>query len=169
MSTNALLGFYSGDGTDDRGRRIDDVWGFTNEELEAEHDYIQWLFPLPERSAFNPGAPVLDAATIDAFQRDARLRANLERSLGVMLAFYGLVTRDGAVERAPTFGERSRVWLTPYNHNFLRLTRIMKSLTLLGLGERAMQLLECLREIYQERPTVIGEKTLGYWETSVNA
>jgi hypothetical protein len=169
MSHDALLGFYRGQGTDDRGRRIEDVWRFTNDELEAEHDYIQWLFPLPERSAFNPGAPVLDAATIDAFQRDERLRSNLEHSLGVMLAFYGLVPRDDGVARGPTFAERSRIWLTPHNHNFLRLTRIMKSLTLLGLGERAMQLLECLEQIYRERPTVIGQKTLGYWETSVSA
>src|SRR6476661_4163152 len=109
----SLLGFYSGTGSDDRGRRLEDIWRFSHEELEDVHDYIQWLFPLAERSAFNPGAPVLDEATIQRFRTDETLRRNVERSLGVMLDFYGFARRGSnrpvaVIRRA--FGELAHAW-----------------------------------------------------------
>jgi hypothetical protein len=159
----SLLEFYSKAGSDDRGRRIEEIWRFSHDELEAIHDYIQWLFPLAERSAFNPGAPLLDDATIQRFRSDATLRANLERSLEVMLDFYGFVRDEDRIVQGRSFGERSVNWLTPGNHNFLRLTRILKSLTLLGLANRAAQLLACLENVYAANKTVIGARTIGFW------
>lgn len=162
MANEKLIAFYRGTGADDRGRRIDEIWSFSHEELEAVHDYIQWLFPLTERSAFNPGAPLLDDDTIARFREDAALRANVERSLRVMLDFYGLAIAGHEILRVPTFGARSRVWLTPRNHNFLRLTRILKSLSLLGLHDRATQLLACLESL-----GIRDEEALRYWREAV--
>ena len=164
MPNQELIAFYSGTGTDNRGRRLDEIWSFSHEELEAVHDYIQWLFPLRERSAFNPGAPLLDDETIAQFREDAALRGNLERSLRVMLDFYGLAIAGHEILRVPTFGARSRVWLTPHNHNFLRLTRIIKSLSLLGLHDRATRLLACLEGIPN-----ISEETRRYWRQAAAA
>ena len=169
MPNEKLIAFYRGTSGDDRGRRIDEIWSFSHEELEAVHDYIQWLFPLAERSAFNPGAPVLDEETIARFREDDVLRANLERSLRVMLDFYGLAIAGHEILRVPTFSARSRVWLTPHNHNFLRLTRILKSLSLLGLHDRATQLLACLEEVDRVRPGIIGTETLRYWREASKA
>ena len=163
----ALIAFYSGTGKDAAGRRLEDVWRFSHEELEENHDYIQWLFPLKERSAFNPRAPILDAATVDRFRSDAVLKGNLERSLGVMLDFYGLQIVGDRIVRSAAFGERSGNWLTPFNHNFLRLTRILKSLSLLGLGVRARQLFACLEEIYSGYSSVIGERTMSFWRKAI--
>ena len=122
MANDQLIRFYTGTGTDDRGRTIADVWRFSTDELEDVHDYIQWLFPLAERSAFNPAAPLVDAETARRFQSDAVLRKNLERSLELMLEFYDLAEPSDRLERR-------RPWLTPHNHNFLRLTRMLKSLS----------------------------------------
>ena len=163
MANEKLLRFYSGEGTDDRDRTIADIWCYSHNELEGVHDYIQWLFPLAERSAFNPAAPLLDAETIERFQEDDALRRNVERSLGLMLDFYGLALVGNRIVRAKTFAERSRNWLTPQNHNFLRLTRVLKSLSLLGHGQRARQLLACLEEIGRDHQGVIGATTLTYW------
>ena len=167
MANAQLLQFYRGEGADESGRRIGDVWRYSVDELEGVHDYIQWLFPLEERSAFNPHAPLLDAETMAEFRRDATLRANVERSLGVMLEFYGFTLDGDQIARAPDFAARSRDWLRPGNHNFLRLTRILKSLALLGHEERAEELLACLEDVYRERPTVIGSNTFGYWRRAV--
>ena len=144
--TLSLLRFYEGTGTDDRGRRLDDVWRFSDEQLEDVHDYIQWLFPLTERSAFNPGAPIIDEATIQRFRTDEALQNNLERSYQRMREFY-----------------RDMQWVTPGNHNFLRLTRILKSLTLLGLGHRAEDLFSWLEDIYAQHEGTIGARTLAFW------
>ena len=62
-----LVEFYAGRGTDFAGRRIEDIWRMSLDELEYNHDYIQWLFPLRERSGVQPDVPVLDDATILAF------------------------------------------------------------------------------------------------------
>ena len=101
------------------------------------------------------------------FEGDPVLRQNLERSLRVMLGFYGLEIDVQRIVRAPSFAERARNWLTPHNHNFLRLTRMLKSLALLGAGDRATQLLDCLEDIYREQPGVVGSTTFGYWQTAV--
>jgi hypothetical protein len=153
MANEQLINFYLGKGRDARGRTLEEIRGFSRDDLENVHDYIQWLFPLTERSAFNPDAPLLDAETIDRFRTDPMLRREVERSLDTILAFY--------------FGEREHPWLTPYNHNFLRLTRILKSLTLLGLGDRAKMLLTQLEEIYRAHPALIGVTTLQYWRRAV--
>ena len=169
MANETLLQFYRGFGTDDRGRTIEDIWGFTHDDLEGVHDYIQWLFPLGERSAFNPNAPLVDQETAETFRRDERLRGNVERSLRVMLEFYGLAIAGHEILRVPTFGERSRNWLRPHNHNFLRLTRILKSLMLLGHTDRAEQLLAALEAIHRRQPAVIAEDTLRYWRQAAKA
>jgi len=148
--TNPLVAFYEGTGTDDRGRRLDDIWTFSHDELEGVHDYIQWLFPLAERSAFNPDAPVLDAATIARFKSDATIRRNMQRSLAMMRGFY-----------------EDPEWLSPGNHNYLRLTRILKSLSLVGLDGEARQLLAWLEEIYKTHAPVIGTRTLDFWRRAV--
>src|SRR5947208_12141820 len=113
MAKEKLLRFYSGEGTDDRDRTIADIWCYSHNELEAVHDYIQWLFPLAERSAFNPSAPLLDEETMEVFRSDDGLRRNVERSLRVMLDFYGLAIAGNEILRVPTFSERARNWLTP--------------------------------------------------------
>ena len=164
----SLLGFYGGTGSDDRGRRLEDIWRFSHAELEAIHDYIQWLFPLAEKSAFNPGAPVLDDATIARFKSDATLQRNIERSLDVMLDFYGFARDGDRIVQAPSFGERAANWLTPGNHNFLRLTRILKSLTLLGIEQRAHQLLDRLEEVYASHESAIGKRTINFWRQAVS-
>ncbi|HEY2378264.1 MAG TPA: opioid growth factor receptor-related protein [Gemmatimonadaceae bacterium] len=163
----AVIAFYSGTGQDATGRRLTDVWQFPHEELEDNHDYIQWLFPLTERSAFNPEAPILDDATIARFRSNDTLRRNLERSLEVMLDFYGLEITGDRIIRAPRFADRSMNWLTSFNHNFLRLTRILKSLSLLGLEQRAEQLFACLEGIYASHGRVIGERTMSFWRHAV--
>ena len=54
-----LLRFYRLEGPDARGRTLPEIWAWDAARLEGVHDYIQWLFPLPEPSAFNPHAPIL--------------------------------------------------------------------------------------------------------------
>ena len=167
-SSDALLRFYSGTGTDHRGRRLEDLWRFSLDELEESHDYIQWLFPLVEKSQFNAAAPVLDDVAITRFRSDAALRRRLERSLTVMLHFYGFELEAERIVPSWTFAERAKTWLTPGNHNFLRLTRILKSLTVLGLAHRGTQLLQALEEIYSTHSAVIGPRTILFWRSALS-
>jgi hypothetical protein len=171
VAESALVAFYRGEGRDHRGRTLSDIHAFDFSELEFNHDYIQWLFPLPEPSGANASAPLLSKADIASFDSDDSLRTALLQSFELMLIFLGLELTDAqgavSVQRAHHFDERRQAWLHAGNHNFLRISRILRSLTLLGCSRHATALLECLEEIYRKNPETIGETTAGYWRRAV--
>ena len=88
-----ILDFYLGTSPNAEGRRIEDIWDWDDGRLEGVHNFIQWLFPLRTRSAFNARAPVLSEAEIERFRESELLRQRLARSLDTMLRFYGLQLR----------------------------------------------------------------------------
>lgn len=164
-----LLNFYRGEGKDAAGRSIAEIWAWDGRRLEMVHDFIQWLFPLPEASRFNPEAPLLSAADIAAFRTDPGLRARVRRSLDLMLAFYGLSRGECAIRRQPDFATAVH-WLEPLNHNHLRLTRIMLFLRHVGLDAEAEALLACLLDIAaHEGSAAISERTLQFWKQTRDA
>jgi len=168
----ALLAFYRGEAPDWNGRRLEEIWSWTDERLEAVHDYIQWMFPLSVRSGANPAAPILGPISIGAFAASDELRERLERSLRVMLRFYGLEETRTAGElrvvRTERFTGRARVWLSPGNHNHLRLTRIITSLGELGLPTQAGAVWECLSRIAADFPDRVTPATLEYWRAAAS-
>jgi len=166
-----LVDFYLGRVADARGRMVSDVWLKDYRWLEYTHDYIQWLFPLKSRSRYNPDAPILTEKTINIFRSSDELRERLLKSLAIMLKFYGLQTEQIAdktirIVESEEFLERSSNWLSPGNHNFLRITRILASLRTLGLGTHAQALFGCLDQIYEEKKSVIGKETRSYWKSA---
>jgi hypothetical protein len=163
-----LLDFYRGEATDSEGRLLKDIWRWDDDDLEAVHDFIQWLFPLPEPSQFNADAPLLSDTDIAAFQGDAVLQANLMKSFERILSFLGLSLADGKVTEAPNFSQRAPdIWQAP-NHNWLRITRILRCLTLLGRTAEANALYDRLNEFYLSRRFPISEATHGYWANAVS-
>jgi Opioid growth factor receptor (OGFr) conserved region len=173
-SRGQLVGFYSGLGSDDRGRFLTEIQNWSDVQLERTHDYMQWLFPLVERSAFNSRAPILDAKTIDEFRRRPELRANFGISFMRMLSFYGFeLVRDDVLRVLPSrsFAEQAENWLRPSNHNHVRITRILKSLRLLGLGDEAAAFLRCLTALYGKELTRaeprISEQTFYHWQSAM--
>jgi hypothetical protein len=166
-SPGRLVSFYAGESTDDSGRSLDEILSWSDDRLEDVHDYIQWLFPLKERSRFNPAAPILSDELISSFRSDARLREKLIKSFKRMLAFYGFDSEEkgGAftLSRSGEYGERKSVWVNHGNHNYLRITRILTSLRLLGLEQCALAFFDALTEVYQEEKREIGVTAFNYW------
>ena len=62
---------------------------------------------------------------------------------------------------------QTKVWLTSGNHNFLRITRILHCLNVMGLSQEATAFYNALQQIYTEDAAktrqVIGASTFGYW------
>ncbi len=110
-----LTAFLSGSGRDGAGRSLDAVLAFTDEELEYHHDFIQWLFPLPEPSRAVPGSPVLTASDRDEIAASEAMTTALRR----------------AAEKMERYYETNDHWLRPQDHNHLRITRIIRSLKIL--------------------------------------
>ena len=173
MHGTAIIEFYRERCADHSGRSLSAIYALSLAELEQTHDYIQWLFPLPEPSSANPYAPVLLESDMVEFARDERLKSKLLQSLALMLRFYGLAlqdTKDGPkITENEDFVARSRIWLRPCNHNFLRMSRILRSLALLGCNRYAMALFECLGRIYRDHSGTIGDRTFRYWKSAVGS
>lgn len=166
MHTCPIAAFYAGRAPDYLGRTLADIRGFDHERMEDDHSYIQVLFPNDVRSPVTPHAPTVTPATVAAFAADGGLRAELAASLDQMLDFYGLEFADGSVRRRPTFAARGRVWLTPGNHNHLRVTRILKCLTALGLADRAEALRAELLRVAADFPDRVTPRTVGFWQSA---
>ncbi|HXM96811.1 MAG TPA: opioid growth factor receptor-related protein [Candidatus Dormibacteraeota bacterium] len=174
-SNKQLLSFYYGEGPDTRCRFLREILNWPDDELERTHDFIQWLFPLDEPSGFNLDAPILDVDTIRKFRLSPPLHRNLQTSLLRMLRFYGFEMRHTVPLRvvcAPDFAERAANWITPNNHNHLRITRILKSLRLLGLKTNASAFYDCLLEIcrqeFEKASPCISHETCKYWQPAAS-
>jgi len=163
-----LLEFYRGTASDSEGRSLQELWQWNDDDLEEVHDFIQWMFPLPEASRFNPDAPLLTEADVTAFRNDASLRSRLKQSFDRILVFLGLsATEDGIVVEGSNFSERvPEIWASP-NHNWLRITRILRSLSVLGLQSEAKSLFGRLEAIYSQRRFPITAETIQYWSHAV--
>jgi hypothetical protein len=168
----AIVAFYLNQRPDSKRRMIEDMWLWDYQKLEYTHDYIQWLFPLQKKSRFNPDAPLLNDQAIQAFRTNEQLRSRLRKSLEVMLSFYGLQANERAnepleVTLSDEFPERKTVWLKPGNHNYLRITRILTSLKLLGLEKDVQAFKKGLDQIYAAEGDRIGSETYRFWENAV--
>ena len=162
---SAILDFYKGSGGNSGGWRLHEILEWSDGQLEDVHDYIQWLFPLPEHSQANPYAPLLDARTVTLFHEDEKLRRELRAALDRMLEFFGFTRQQSVILPGPNFPERAANWLTPGNHNHLRLTRMMRSMRILGLETETQALWQALQAVYATEAggNSISQRTYNFW------
>lgn len=147
-----LIDFYLQSGTDHKSRTFDDILLFSNEDLEKNHDYIQWLFPLKEPSIFNPNAPLLDDETIEEFKTNNKLRNNVIIAWLKMMSFY-LETN----------------WISNNNHNYLRITRILTFLSLCDLSKQMACMLSFVLNQHIKNANLISIETVNYWIKGASA
>lgn len=168
-----LLEFWRGTGTNQSGHTFEDVMRFNDSQLEDEHDYIQWIFPLDEASRAQPSSPVLTQADIDVLTTEPGMMLKAGFVLGLMTKFFGFdMYRNGndfRFVRADDFDERASNWISARNHNFLRLTRMLKSMSLLNYDYYAIALQKLLLEIADdpEYKTTIGPATRKFWQEAI--
>ncbi|GAA5976964.1 hypothetical protein JCM5350_007510 [Sporobolomyces pararoseus] len=119
-------------------------------ELEFNHSFIQWLFPIREQGV-NYQAKPLELHEIDQLKRDKVAMDRLIESYRIMLEFYGLklispLTGELALEDsvpAPSPNSYLKRFenLEKNSHNFLRITRILKCLNEFGFPQHPPSLL----------------------------
>ena len=148
----------------DEGLSLSDMWVFSYRELEDRHDYIQWMFPTTEKSAFNPDAPIVeDIAVFENHPDKERIRSNIKKSFILMLGFYGLEMNGVVISKGVTWETRKKVWLHKRNHNHLRITRILKCLKLFSLDGEKDAFKYALSKIYKQNKENITKKTFDFW------
>jgi len=145
--------FLTGIGRDHRGRSLAEVLAFDDSALEQHHDYIQWLFPLPEASRINMSAPILSREDIATIRLDSEVRTNLLNASNRMLAFY----------------RENDHWLVPFNHNHLRITRIIRCLALCVGEEEANGFYTDILALVEAAGRPVNEDSLRYWRQAAHS
>jgi hypothetical protein len=143
--------FLRGEAHDANGRLLADTLAFDDQRIESVHDFVQWLFPLREASQAVPGSPVLGASEAAAIRADPLARQGLGAALDRMSRFYG----------------ETNGWLRSFDHNHLRITRIITAVgDLLGAAEA-----QAFHARIIDRNTAFGspvnQTSLRYWRQAL--
>lgn len=147
-----IINFLRGDAKDYKGRVLRQMQFLPNNKMEREHDVIQWMFPSDIPSKHYQEAPVLSDEDIATMKVDSIIQAAIHMSLTRMIWFY----------------EKDDYWITQKNHNFLRITRILRCLWLAGMKHDYVSLQKALDDVFIEYADIIGEETYVYWKNANN-
>lgn len=145
-----IVGFLEGKLPDHRGRILDMLLQQTDHQAEATHDYIQWMFPLDEPSRSVNGVPLLTELEIDEIRQSSLAQANLGESARWFIGFL----------------ERNDHWITKYNHNHLRITRVIRSLRLLASDMAADEFRDKVLALAGDNLNLVDQKARGFWTNS---
>lgn len=160
--------FYNGKISTPEGLFIDDVLAFTQDQFENNHHFIQWLFPIPTASFYNLQSPRLTKKAAKELGRQKEFREKMKESFQFMCKCYELTIsyNNGDICIKPT-SEFTGYWLTPNNHNHLRITRILECLSNIGLIDYAKAFLSCLLYLCNEYPACVTKRTITFWKNAV--
>ncbi len=149
-----IYNFFVGAGTDHAGRTIQDYHDMSDELLESIHDYIQWAFPTRQPSQCQAAnAPLLSDEAVELLQNSRLALDNYYTMLYRMIAFYRQVPQ----------------WLTDFDHNHLRITRIIESSAeVLGLGS-PQYFLDIILELNKDAGSPINKKSIDIWLRTMDA
>ena len=147
-------------------------WAGDYTRLEQEHGYIQWLFPLFVRSAFNSEAPALTRGEALLLRRDKAAAQNILASYKLMLDFYGLRLVDDATGEVGYAADKDHCAermanLNRNGHNFLRITRILTSLGHLGFTRYKRPLLRALEDAVEKYVPRARDSLERFWKATV--
>jgi hypothetical protein len=165
--------FYRGERPNHVGQYGWQMMKYSHFTMETDHDYIQWMFPSNEPSAFNSDAPVMTHEEALLFQNSPKLQERIRDSFVKFLDFLGLqYTRgiEGVVSTLEPTPERPNPLdrLAYFNHNMLRITRVLTCLRLVGLHTEMMALYNFLaNKIETDLSDWCNEDTFTYWQMAV--
>lgn len=151
--SESIVAFFRMESPDNCGRMIVDIWNYSDRELEDVHDYIQWLFPLFEESAYSLRCPLLTVNSAKQIIADEICKSSFRRSLSVMRSFY----------------KRNLHWAKSGNHNLLRITRILKSTALLLGKASSIEFYNLIMMRCNELEFIPSIDTIDFWENATAA
>ena len=132
------------------GRNLQDIWDFSDEEIEQTHDFVQLVFPTNKPSMAVSHGLYLDSETlIERIKNNPEAQKNIVKSANWFLSFL----------------ERNTYWNQKYDHNQLRITRVIESLRLLVSNEEADKFYRSVLKLIEE-DNKVNLNTLVFWKNA---
>lgn len=160
----SLISFYLKESPNTEGCWLNEILDWSNEVLEIAHDWVQWVFPTDEPSMFNADAPLVTKEIIDEWHRDKLLQHYLRQSYERWLKFCGIERNEAGTLHLPE--NQPHIW-QQFNHNWLRTTRVLKSLRLLGLETEAYELYNFLDDLRAAGRMSVSQNAWAFWSAAL--
>ena len=125
-------------------------YGMPHSEFERYHTLIQWMFPTMTGSDCQPHSPVLTWEDVVCIRTDAAAQDKLVRADQYMRRFY-----SGDVGNPLVLSHR--------DHNHLRVTRIIQSLSLLHSVELAQEFLSHISRMNSAASYPVNMASVEFW------
>ena len=140
--------FLRNEEVDFKGRLLTDIWNYTDYEIEANHDFIQLIFPLdkPSKAVFN-NLFLKNSNQINTLRTDDLVKKNILKSSDWFLKF--LINNNQ--------------WKNYSDHNQLRITRIIECLRLLISDKDANDFYNKITKLLGN-DAKINSRTLKFWK-----
>ncbi len=161
LQTGKIIDFYSGLCGNQNGDTLEDMLKWHDGRLEMDHDYVQWMFPSNEPSSLNGESPTM---TLD--QSSPELQGRVKHSFVRFLAFLGFkLSRDDEIIEIEALDGQTPWWIRYFNHNMLRVTRVLKCLRLTGNSKYAVAFYNALRPYCDE--SEVSVNTTKHWKSAI--
>ncbi|CEL92596.1 unnamed protein product [Vitrella brassicaformis CCMP3155] len=155
-----LLSFYRGKSKISRGgggySSIDDIFTWDYGTLNSHAAYHQWLFPTFTRSEYHPEIPTLTEDVARTFREDEKVAEKFFKVFSFWIRFIGMNGGELEPGSHEAVGRDEEEWAISdevfswddryynafilYSHNRLRISRVIESLSVLGLRDYAADL-----------------------------
>jgi len=144
--------------------------------MERYHDYIQAWFPTKRQSDAHLSITLSDY-DIQTIRANPGLQKTILGHFAMMMKFYGFSLTVNNYQWNPVdhgvivgiLPNAERPWLVPKDHNYLRITRMLDSLTLLGLNNYPQAFKTALDQLDNQHPRIISEETKRFWANAVKS
>ena len=142
---NFLLGIEP----DFKGRTIQEIWDYSDIQIEGNHDFIQLIFPLNKKSQNVFHGYYLDNEDlINELKESHQIRENIIKSSSWFLSFL----------------KKNEHWKSKYDHNQLRITRVIECLRLLVGNDEADNFYQSVAGLSLD--SNINKTTLEFWKNA---
>ena len=145
------LDFLSNGGPDFKGRTLELIWSFTDQQIESTHDFIQIIFPLNKasESVFH-GYYLNSEDLVEQIRNSPIAKENILQSSKWYLSFL-----------------KRNIWLwnRNYDHNQKRITRVIECLRLLISQDEADKFYDDVLKIIKD-DNKINQTSLNFWKNA---
>lgn len=158
--TKIAMNFLKGKTRDHRGRTVDDLLKLTPDEMENDHDWIQWAFPISTPSEHNPFAGQLFPGANVYFKCKFPVNDTQEKLFKKFLEFLGIHYWSNKQTDPVRF---FTVVDSSYNHTHKRISRLLHHLVLTGKQYLAEAIYHELIALIGVNPNNFHPYTVAMW------
>ncbi len=140
--------FFLNKAPDHKERMLNDIYKFSDNEIEATHDFIQIIFPLAEPSYWSSNKYFIESQQeVEFLSKNKNVREVILKSASWYI----------------TFLKRNNHWKHRNDHNLKRITRMIKSVRLIVGNIEADNVKKEIISI-ENIEKLVGKKSFQCWK-----